>query len=220
MSWRRLRRIMLALIVGFLLPVSIVVALTFNSGVPGDTEGVLARQRMQEQLMRWRKLDRQGALVAPRQGPWACVEDTRLNLIWEVKSWQEDFHYYKSSYSWRYQNKGEKDLGSCILGDRIVPCDTEDLVQRLNQVQYCGVSNWRLPSYDELESLTDPASVPGKPGINTYLFPRTAKGPYWTSTAEPGDELRIKTFNFYQGDGQALPPRVVAWARLVSSRDE
>ncbi|OZG74037.1 hypothetical protein BTA51_09705 [Hahella sp. CCB-MM4] len=216
----RSQRILVSLVVAVLLPVSVVTALAFSSGFPGGDDEMNARQRVSEQLERWRKLDAGGEPVAVHQGPWACVEDVGEKLIWEVKSWQEYTHYYKSSYSWRHQETGEKDLGSCVFGKQFVPCDTEDLIQRLNQARYCGVTSWRLPTYDELKSLADPETVAGQPMINRYLFPRTARGPYWTSTLEPGAELNIWTYDFYQGSGKPLPPHIAGWARLVSSKNQ
>ncbi|MDG9670502.1 DUF1566 domain-containing protein [Hahella sp. CR1] len=222
MSQRQRTQIISAIGVSILAPAAMIVAMTVNGGQDAGASSEHAQRRIQAELARWRKLDANGAEVAPKVGPWACVADARNNVIWEVKSWQENVHHYKSSFSWRLNDRGEAGRGSCILGDHIQPCDTDDLIAALNRVRYCGVASWRLPTIEELRSLMDRETYPGQPMINAYLFPRTAVGPYWSSTVRDGDgsDFSVMTFNFYQGSEQALPPRTAAWARLVSSMEQ
>ncbi|WP_020405693.1 DUF1566 domain-containing protein [Hahella ganghwensis] len=222
MSARLRKRILGSLAVGVILPICLVIAMVVRTGLPDRIDIRSAGELIEAQLSRWQKLDIQGRKVAPHQGPWACVRDMDQEVIWEVKSPQEILRHYKSSFSWlnpgqNGQMQGQSDLGSCMVADKIVPCDTEDLVRHLNRIKFCGASSWRLPTIDELKSLTDLGSSPGRPMINSYLFPRTVMGPYWSATTrEKGGELVIRTYNFYQASEQTLPPYVVAWARLVS----
>ena len=78
-------------------------------------------------------------------------------------------------------------------------CDTEGYVQEINNVQLCGLSNWRVPASHELKrivhcsngyliSSTDSAveslckSGSEMPSIEKDYFPNTVIEEYWTST--------------------------------------
>lgn len=161
----------------------------------------------------WLKLDGQGNAVAPRSGPWSCVAQD--GLLWEVKGLTDDYLHYKNTYSWWQADVGTADRGSCQNTDRFIGCDVQDLIDQLNQDQRCGRNNWRLPSVAELTGLLAEASSPGGPLVNSYLFPRTVQGPYWTQNLAEGEPLVV---NFKDGRVYPLASNRSAWLRLVSSR--
>ncbi|RJG48734.1 DUF1566 domain-containing protein [Motilimonas pumila] len=165
---------------------------------------------------RFTKLTHQGEAVAAKSGPWHCVYDQVQGLMWEVKSVQENAHYYKSTYSWFLAEKPSQRLGSCGVGQGFVPCHSEDLVRLLNQINYCGSQQWRVPTAQELTSLVNDAAYPGKAKVPAGLFPHTVKGPYWSSDFH---HSQITTVHFGSGEIGRLGPNNAAWLRLVSSDD-
>ncbi|MCE0556826.1 DUF1566 domain-containing protein [Motilimonas sp. E26] len=168
--------------------------------------------------LRFAKVHQQGQIISPKSGPWHCVLDKQTGLLWEVKSAQEGAHYYKSTYSWweRQSSQGSEKGGSCAVGDGFVPCDSQDLVDLYNQLELCGVKNWRVPQLDELSSLVNSSAYPGQPLVPAGLFPLTVKGPYWTQTWSD-DNKQLAMVHFGSGEVGFLKPSGAAWLRLVSS---
>ncbi len=151
------------------------------------------------------KLDRGGFELVNQNGsyflgPWACVVDEVTGLVWEVKSLNinnpvedNDLHSDRWTYTW-YNSSGVGDGGdagtenggSCIDS---VNCDTEKYVAAVNAANYCGFSDWRLPTLDELYSIVDFS----QPDLrhDTVFFPNLrlgsgSSGRVWSST--PGSE--------------------------------
>ena len=123
-------------------------------------------------------------LAAAETGP--CVLDQFTGLSWEVKTGSAGLHDRDSTYSWfspqedasgELDYRGKPDGGSCEGSE----CDTFALVQAVNEVGYCGFTDWRLPARDELGSISDPRKTNTPPSINTQYFPNTQPGEYWSS---------------------------------------
>lgn len=98
------------------------------------------------------KADRQGIIVSPSAlpsdlpGGWACTQDTRTGLMWAIRrlSGVNDSDH---TYTWKsgaFGNVGN--TSSC--GNSLAPlrCNTEDYINRLNDMIFCGSTNWRLPA--------------------------------------------------------------------------
>jgi hypothetical protein len=168
---------------------------------------------------KWQKLDHKGKAVAIKMGPWHCATDSHSGLTWEVKSWHEDAHYYKATYSF-YDPKtkqGMIDGGSCQQGYEWYPCDVSDHIKTLNQQAYCGITSWRLPTFTELQTLTYDKNIKGKLLINPYIFPRTTRSLYMTSTTQViNGELTITMMDFFRQRVEQRKANVVANVRLVS----
>lgn len=172
------------------------------------------------QNYRWQKLDVAGNSVAIKMGPWACATDNRTQLTWEVKSWHENQQYYKATYSYYdpIEAIGVKNGGSCQQGSEWYPCDITKLINQLNQQNYCGRNNWRLPTSDELKTLFYDKNTKGKLRINPYIFPRTTRNLYMTANRQQKDGRETITMvEFLHGTSQNRYLDVVANARLVSS---
>lgn len=169
--------------------------------------------------VKWQKHDQNGQPVAIKMGPWSCATDNHSGLTWEVKSWHENSHYYKATYSY-YEPKtglGVKDGGSCQQGQEWYPCDVSDYIAKMNKQGYCGISNWRLPTLKELNTLIYKKNLPGKLKINPYIFPRTTRSIYMTADmAQLDGQWHITMMDFLRQRVQQRKLDVVANVRLVS----
>ena len=68
-------------------------------------------------------------------------------------------------------------------GDAEIPrngTDTEDFINTVNAEKFGGHSDWRIPTADELISITDLGRY--SPAIDTDYFPNTVSSYYWSST--------------------------------------
>lgn len=114
-----------------------------------------------------------------------CVQDQFIGLIWEVKSDQPGLRDWRNTYSWynptessdgELDYRGLKNGGQCTDSD----CDTAAYVLAVNETNYCGHNDWRMPTRDELGSISDPRKLENPPTINLKFFPYTQADEYWS----------------------------------------
>ena len=126
-----------------------------------------------------------GQPVVGDPGENDCVLDQYIGLTWEVKSDLPGLRDWRNTYTWyspdeSFENeidyRGLPNGGECAGSD----CDTTAYVQAVNDLGYCGHNDWRLPSRDELGSISDPRKVENKPTINMNFFPHTQLEEYWS----------------------------------------
>jgi|GEM_PF-6477407 len=124
-----------------------------------------------------------------------CVRDTNAKLMWEYKTKpadnkDPDKRDVNHAYAWldKRSNVNGGDEGGVggenPCGKSLSACNTSAYIEKINSENYCGHSDWRLPTVKELLSLVR-HGVPGSAvvaRINTDFFPNTRVGPYWTST--------------------------------------
>ena len=126
-----------------------------------------------------------GKILADTAETWSCVENTNNGLIWEVKSKNGGVHDKNNSYSWFQPSateipQGRADGGQC-KGD--TQCDTLSYVQTINQQNYCGYSDWRLPTREEMLSIVTFENTTSSVTINSDYFPETLPSWYWTASS-------------------------------------
>lgn len=172
---------------------------------------------------RFTKRDQLGKPVELSSGPWQCVHDQETDLLWEVKSANENRQYVLSTYSWFDGVNGVADNGSCAEDDhaQLFPtyygCDSLDLIHHLNQTRYCGASNWRLPTEAELLGLSIRPQPPGLSRLPAPLFPRVAYGLYWTAdTRHTENSVQHLATHLYSDEHSWLSSEQVAFVMAVS----
>ncbi|MBF0259675.1 MAG: DUF1566 domain-containing protein, partial [Desulfamplus sp.] len=135
--------------------------------------------------MSYTKLDSGGKDLPASATSWAMVRDNVTGLIWENKTnmdGRKDYnnpHDADNSYTW-YDSNPATNSGSA--GTKGAGDDTEDFITALNDSQFGGFSDWRLPTIKELGSIINyNIAFPG-PIINTTYFQATIPSTYWSST--------------------------------------
>jgi len=114
-----------------------------------------------------------------------CVLDGLTGLHWEIKDEERGLHDWRNRYSWFNPREahGELDFrgtangGQCAGSD----CDTWDYVRAVNDAELCGFSDWRVPSRDELYSISDLRKAANPPTASMDIFPYTQADEYWSS---------------------------------------
>ncbi|MBT8080115.1 MAG: DUF1566 domain-containing protein [Gammaproteobacteria bacterium] len=114
-----------------------------------------------------------------------CVHDVATGLVWEAKKKTPGTHDWNNTYSWFDPDESQKELdyrGAANAGDcEGSACDIDDFVKVVNREGYCGYHDWRVPSRDELFSISDLARASQPPTIDPEFFPLTHPAEYWSS---------------------------------------
>jgi hypothetical protein len=148
----------------------------------------------------WTKLDPDGEPLPPTAPAWACVRDNYTGLVWEAKVDDEtDPSHFGHSYSWfnpdTTSNGGQPGLadGGTCQGSA---CDISAYVTAFNELRICGVTDWRLPTRQELASIVHAGQT--SPALDPDFFPLGA-GIYWTATPASADPTSAWVVDFADG---------------------
>jgi len=132
--------------------------------------------------VKYRALATSGSVV--EKGTGSCIEDTVTGLIWESKTRTTGLHNWQNRYTWFNPNeandeldyRGLEDGGECT--DSL--CDTWNFVSAVNATGLCGYKDWRMPTRNELFSISDQRKASNPPTANVEYFPFTQADEYWT----------------------------------------
>jgi hypothetical protein len=145
----------------------------------------------------------------PRRKP-QCIDLGALT--WEQKSIGGGLHSKNNTLNWlntqdpavehAYNVGIEGALGSC-LGISTLKCNTQAFVDELNSQGYCGYTDWRLPTLNELETLVDlnfagnidPSLFPNNDGSDYYSRPT-----YWSADTFSPLNTQAWAVDFYDGN--------------------
>ena len=133
---------------------------------------------------------------------WSCVKDQQTGLFWQKHDPSSALHGH-DTFTW-YQpeqvNSGSQrahpDLDwadtTCFgfnPNDTSSFCNSSAYAERVNQSNYCGYSDWRLPTSEELLTLVDSTRVQQdiRPRLDTRFFPFNDAILFWTSTINNDD---------------------------------
>lgn len=154
------------------------------------------------------KLDATGETLSMEAEQWSCVKDESTGLTWEKRDPTSALHghdtyiWYQPEQSIAGTDRAHPDLiwadSTCYGFDPDDPssfCNTSAYAERVNQSNYCGFSDWRLPTATELLTLVDPEREQGNlaPLLDTRFFPFHDPFLYWTNTLN-GDDVVLTIF--------------------------
>lgn len=161
--------------------------------------------------------------------PWDCVLDNETSLMWEVKSPQlSGIHQYNSTFTWHSTDTAtnggvvavelgiENKCHGFDVTDFTTYCNTEAFVQRVNNENFCGHADWRLPDQNELMSIVKHGS--DLLSIDSNFFANAYWNTHWTSVpavAAPTPLRRVRTVNFTYGQTSTADAQNYYSARLV-----
>ncbi|MDH4055768.1 MAG: DUF1566 domain-containing protein [Gammaproteobacteria bacterium] len=152
-------------------------------------------------------------------GADTCVLDTRTQLIWQQKTTEAGLNNADNTYSWfdpdeavgELDYRGVEDGGVCTASQ----CDTWHYVQAVNRDGYCGHQDWRMPSKDELFSISDLRRAATPPTINTEFFPNTRAAEYWSGNDYSFQYDTAWAWNFEYGHDRVDWKKEAKLVRLV-----
>lgn len=175
---------------------------------------------------------------------FSCVRDNVTGLIWEVKSPSTALppatttRAATNHYTWYLTTSNGIQAGS-VQGaanstcPSATSCGLQTYVNEVNATDFCGGTNWRVPTYTELLGLLDYAKQGGTSLLSTEFFPNqpnamqlstdgSAFMPYWTSqTAADGTSLsQAYIINMSNANDLAYPKGNTAFVRLVRTPGE
>lgn len=161
---------------------------------------------------------------------FSCVRDNVTGLIWEIKELPQgtipnvSTRAAHNQYTWGFDGQTGSVFGSaqstCSSTNN---CSLQAYVQAVNAVNYCGGSNWRVPSYTELMGLLDFEKAPSGLLLPPLYFPnvpaKSLNGHlyFWTyQTSADGTSLsQAFVIDLESGNDLAYPKSNVAYVILV-----
>ncbi len=163
------------------------------------------------------------AVLGSSPNDWACTKDNKTGLVWEVKTSDAGLHSMNNTYTNYYYT--ESGYGTNTNSDAFVSL--------VNNNSYCGASNWRMPSSEELKGIvycsdgkynsisgvgnncTNFGSVE-KPAINSKYFPNTKADIFWSKSIPKDSSFLIpNSANFGPGNNSLTAHDAAVNVRLV-----
>ena len=155
--------------------------------------------------MSYTKLDANGNELPDSAESWAMVRDNVTGLIWEEKTNKDDVENYgdphdaDNRYSWYDPDPATNGGHAGTESDH----DTVDYIEALNNANFGGHSDWRLPSKRELQSIVN-YSVPNL-AVDVSFFANTVPFDYWSSTTYANKEETAGIVRFSYGADDYFP---------------
>lgn len=144
--------------------------------------------------------------VADDAPTFDCVTDEVTGLSWEHKNNNSaSVHFHSHKFNWYWPDDainggfaGQQGKGQCA----IVVGDTWTFAQQMNEQNYCGFNDWRLPTTEELRSLIDYDQTATAMTDQTF-FPHVAvEAHMWTADTDVGNRQRAAGFHMHEGMAQ------------------
>lgn len=157
--------------------------------------------------------------MAIQSGHGACADDLQTGLTWEIKSDAAGLRDWRNTYSWYNPNedvneldyRGLADGGACSNS----ACDTWSFVAAVNNSGLCDHFDWRMPTRNELMSISDLSRAANPPTAYTEVFPFTQSAEYWTGFDYSTQYESAWAWNFHYGHDRVDWKREAKYVRLV-----
>ncbi len=161
------------------------------------------------------KTDVNGVLMNEDAATWSCVVDNFTGLIWEVKTTDNGVHDKMKNYQWG----GKGAIGYDNPNKQGTYFNTwNELVDDANNNTFCGKTNWRLPTVEELAGLVNKSQSGLSVDIN--YFPNTLNQRYWTANPVHGYDAQAWVFDFREGFDSPQSRSSYNYIRLVAEVQE
>ncbi len=149
----------------------------------------------------------------------SCLRDTQSGLIWELKTDREGLHDWRNTYSWfnptqshrELDYRGTADAGNCIGSQ----CDTWSIITAVNEEEFCGFDDWRMPSKDEMFSISDLRRAKSPPTIDVEYFLHAQAAEYWTANDYSFQPDSAWVWSFQHGHDRVDWKKSPKFVRLV-----
>lgn len=180
------------------------------------------------------KLDQFAGELPDSSTTFSCVRDNISGLIWEVKQVSNgilpntQLREAQNSYTWflnSVNNGGESGVEAPAQTScpSTVNCGLEQYLTEVNEANYCGGNNWRVPTHSELSSLLSFAQEGSGSVMIADYFPNTATQlindvvPYWTmqTSVEGGRYAFAWAIDMVSGKDIGYPKQNLGYVRLV-----
>ena len=108
----------------------------------------------------------------------------------------------KTNLMWKVTSEGQTWEDGKVKG-RCIDLSWKDVLNRIIEVNSGGIgenygySDWRVPTIEELKSITEKAAM--DPAINLAIFPETPSVSFWSSTPKSGHFEYAWVLYFYNG---------------------
>lgn len=146
------------------------------SGAASTLNGQQDGHRASINAMSYSKVGFNGEDLADNASSWCAVKDKVTGLMWQ-----------NQSATGTYTNYGDNRVGDASK-------------YAADNATLCGLSGWRLPTVDELQTIVDYSKPYPGPTINTTWFPNTPGYLYWSSSPYVGDSNYAWGVGFHNGD--------------------
>lgn len=172
--------------------------------------------------------------VPDSQSAFSCVRDNASGLIWEVKAANTGtlpntaLREGQNHYTWYLSTDGNALEGSVLsAANSTCPsndhCGIQALIDAVNAENFCGGSNWRLPTYVELLDIVDFGRSDGQHMLDPNFFPNMPDPAllnhvyYWTTQTSVDGRSLTQAFiiDMQTGNDLAYPKSNTAYVRLV-----
>lgn len=157
------------------------------------------------------KISAEGATLPLTAKQWACIKDNVTGLMWENKTLDGGLHDKYRTFSYYSPSFNPNN-------EYATATDATGFVAAVNNQAWCGVSNWRIPTAEELQSIVSLNFLLPGPSIDESFFANTRNIGTWTSSPLP--RTPDSALILYMDDGRIFDsvrnPTTETSARLVS----